>query len=124
MDHLGARQLPGIDLGRRMPRDATRELGPVHIANAHDVAGFELAFTSRDAGWKQTLARFAQRLARAIIHVKRAAGMMKKGNPAFSPLQLVRLRDEQGAFVFAGDNAREALLFFCPRQSPAERRRE
>ena len=38
MNDLGPRQTAGTNFIRRKPRDATRELGAVHIANPHHIA--------------------------------------------------------------------------------------
>ena len=69
-------------------------------------------FAARHARRQEAPAIFAQGLSRAVIDKERPFGVMEKGDPAFAPRQLGRLRDEHRPLLRPFQNAgQDGLLF-------------
>ncbi|MDB6122291.1 MAG: hypothetical protein JWQ71_1284 [Pedosphaera sp.] len=113
MHHFGGGELAGLDGVGTVIANAAGEFGSIQIADAQDFAGDELAFATGDAGRQQALAVFAQGFFRAVIHEQGALGMMKEGDPTFAALESGRLRNEEGAFFFTGENVGEHIIFMA-----------
>src|SRR6266545_5326635 len=105
MNDFSPRQFARLDVRGGKSRDAPGELGAVRITDPDDVAGGEASFALFNARGQEAPAALPQRLFRAVVHRQRSFWMMEESNPALAPLELVRLRHEERAFLLALEDA-------------------
>ena len=99
VDDLDALEFSGADFVGVEPADATRKLGAIEVADAHDIAFRKVAVAPGHAGRQKTLALVAQCVTRAVIHPKRALGVMKKGDAPLVALEAAGARGEKSALI-------------------------
>ena len=87
VNNLNALKFSGADLIGIEAADATRKLGAINIADAHNITFRIVAGALGHAGRQKALAFVAQGVTRAVIDPKRSLGVVKKGDAPLVALE-------------------------------------